>query len=356
MGVGSLREKARDKPEHPGWGILFDASLYQPEKYLVSRARPNPTPAEAQRPVLIAVHGYSASTFEWDEFRQWAGNRTDFTISQVLMGGHGRDYDSFKEASWRDWQLPVIEKYQRLEQAGYQNISLAGSSTGCTVILEMLANGYFSSHQKPRQVFLIDPNVVPSDKLLTLVGIVGPLLGYIEADNTAAEDKYWYHYRPYETLKELRTLVNRVRKDLQKGVQLPAGSKLKVYKSESDNTADPVSAVLIYKGVKTSDGQAVDVDMVNSSLHVFTRLDLRENVTPQDRDNQRQAFEDIALRLTLAIFSRAAVHPGPGVGGVARSGPAVPENPEPVLRKWLDAAFPPPRAGQQPRTARLKLC
>jgi carboxylesterase len=278
--------------------VIFDASLYQPEKYLVSRAKPQPTPAEAQRPVLIAVHGYSASTFEWDEFRQWAGNRTDFAISQVLMGGHGRDYASFKNASWRDWQQPVMEEYQRLEQAGYKNISLAGSSTGCTVILDMLANGYFNNRQKPRQLFLIDPNVVPSDKLLTLVGVVGPLLGYVEADNTTGEDKHWYHYRPYETLRELRNVVNIVRKDLQKGFKLPAGAQLKVYKSETDHTADPVSAVLIHKGVKTSDGRAVDVSMVNSSLHVFTRLDLRENVTAQDRANQRRAFEDIAQRLT----------------------------------------------------------
>jgi carboxylesterase len=224
----------------------------------VSRARPQPTPAEAQRPVLIAVHGYSASTFEWDEFRQWAGNRTDFAISQVLMGGHGRDYASFKNASWRDWQQPVMEEYQRLEQAGYKNISLAGSSTGCTVILDMLANGYFNNRQKPRQLFLVDPNVVPSDKLLTLVGVVGPLLGYVEADNTTGEDKHWYHYRPYETLRELRNVVNIVRKDLQKGFKLPAGAQLKVYKSETDHTADPVSAVLIHKGVKTSDGKAVE--------------------------------------------------------------------------------------------------
>ncbi|GAB3318951.1 alpha/beta hydrolase [Hymenobacter humi] len=285
-------------PDTLDGGVLFDPSLYQPATYLVSHANPHPSPAEAQRPVLLAVHGYSASTFEWSELRQWAGGRTDFSISQVLMGGHGRDYDSFKNASWRDWQAPVMEEYERLEQAGYRNISLAGSSTGCTVILELLARGYFSRHQAPRQVLLVDPNVVPSDKLLTLVGVVGPLLGYIEADNTTGEDKYWYHYRPYETLKELRTLVNLVRNDLQQGFRLPAGTQLKVYKSEKDDTADPVSAVLIHKGVQTSDGRAVDVSMVGSRLHVFTRLDLRESVTPQDRDNQRQAFEDMALRLT----------------------------------------------------------
>ena len=286
-------------PDTLDGGGLFDASLYQPASYLVSYARPNPTPAEALRPVLIAVHGYSASTFEWSELRQWAGGRTDFSISQVLMGGHGRSYDSFRDATWRDWQAPVMEEYERLERAGYRNISLAGSSTGCTVILELLARGYFNNRLAPKQILLVDPNVVPSDKLLTLVGVVGPLLGYIEADNTSGEDRHWYHYRPQETLRELRNLVNIVRTDLQRGFRLPAGAQLKVYKSEQDNTADPVSAVLVYRGVKTSDGRAVDVRMVRSQLHVFTRLELRkDNVTSQDRDNQRQAFEDMALRLT----------------------------------------------------------
>jgi carboxylesterase len=285
-------------PDTLDGGVLFDASLYEPEKYLVSRANLQPTAAEAQRPVLIAVHGYSASTFEWSEFRQWAGGRPDFAISQVLMGGHGRSYDAFKDATWRDWQASVKDEYEALERAGYRNISLAGSSTGCTVILEMLASGYFNNRQKPKQILLVDPNVVPSDKLLTLVGVVGPLLGYVEADNTTAEDKYWYHYRPYETLQELRTVVNIVRKDLQRGFKLPQGTQLKVYKSKSDGTADPVSAVLIHKGVRTSDDKAVEVNMVNSDLHVFTRLDLRPSVSAQDRDNQRQAFEDMALRLT----------------------------------------------------------
>jgi carboxylesterase len=213
------------------------------------------------------------------------------------MGGHGRDYNSFKEATWQDWRQPVIDEYQKLELAGYKNISLAGSSTGCTILLEMLANGYFNQHLSPKNIFLIDPNVVPSDKLLTLVGVVGPVLGYTEAVNTPDEDKHWYHFRPYETLKELRVLVNLVRKELQKGIQLPAATKAKVYKSETDDTADPVSAVLIYKGLKTSQGNPIDISMVNSNLHVFTRLDYRSSVTPRDRENQRQAFEDIATRL-----------------------------------------------------------
>ncbi|WP_026462779.1 alpha/beta hydrolase [Adhaeribacter aquaticus] len=278
--------------------VVFDPSVYQPEKYLVSLAKPSPSPADAQKPVIVAIHGYSASTFEWDEFRKWSGNRNDFSISQVLMGGHGRTYEDFKNASWEDWRKPVEEEYTRLEQAGYQNISLAGSSTGCAIITEMIANGFFNNRVKPKNIFLIDPIVVPSDKFLTLVGVAGPVVGYIEADNTTEEDKHYYHFRPYETLKELRELINLVRKDLEKGIVLPAGSQLKVYKSKIDETADPVSAVMLYKGIKTSDNKPIEVSMVDSDLHVFTRLDLRKSVTAKDLENQRQTFEEIASRLT----------------------------------------------------------
>jgi carboxylesterase len=277
--------------------VIFDPSLYKPEQFLVSYAIPNPTPVQAKTPVVIAIHGYSATTFEWDEFKTWANGRTDFLISQVLMGGHGRTYEDFKNATWQDWRTPVIEEYERLLAAGYTNISFLGSSTGCTIILKMLADDYFKDKIAPKQVLLIDPNVIYSNKTLSLVHILGPLLVYSEADNTAEEDKVWYHYRPQETLKELREITKIVRLDLQKGITLPAGTSLKAYKSENDDVADPVSAVLIHKGTKTFDGNPVDIAMVPSNLHVYTRLSLRSNVNPIDIENQKATFEDIAERL-----------------------------------------------------------
>ncbi len=279
-------------------GTFFDQSVYQPEKYLVSVARPNPTALEAQKPVVIAIHGYGASTFEWDEFRTWAGARTDFYISQVLLGGHGRDYQTFKAASWKDWRQPIVNEYEALERQGYTNISFAGSSTGCTLILEMLADGYFEGHIKPKHVFLVDPIVVPGDKSLSLVGALGPILGYTTVDNTKAEEKYYYHYRPYETLKELRSVINVVRKELEDGVKLPAGCSLTVFKSEKDDVADPVSAVMIYKGVRTSAGGRIEVNMVASSLHVYTRLSGRDIAgLAKDLENQRTTFTNMAAAL-----------------------------------------------------------
>ncbi|MEJ7693761.1 hypothetical protein [Daejeonella sp.] len=279
-------------------GLFFDQSIYNPQNYLVSAARPNPTAAEALKPVIIAIHGYSATTFEWDEFRSWKGNRTDFYISQVLLGGHGRDYQSFKNSTWKDWRQPIINEFEKLESQGYKNISFAGSSTGCTLILKMLADGYFDNHIKPKHIFLIDPIILSSNKTLSLVGVLGPILGYTEVENTAGEEKYYYHYRPYETLQELRNIIDIVRKDLEKGVVLPAGCSLSVFKSEKDDVADPVSAVLIHKGLKTSSGASVNVKLIPSDLHVYTRLNFRAQ-TPslKDYQNQTQTFIEIGNTL-----------------------------------------------------------
>ena len=276
---------------------LFDPSLYKPALYLVSKAIPTPTPEQAKKPVIIACHGYTATTFEWDEFRAFLGTRQDVYLSQVLLGGHGRSYAEFKKSTWHDWQTAITDEYDALLKAGYQNISLLSSSTSGPLLLELVSSGYFANRPTPRNLLLVDPIVIPSTKSLSLIGVVGPMLGYVESDQPATEDKVYYHFRPQETLQQLQSLLNVVRKALEKGVILPATCTLKVYKSKKDSSADPVSAVLIYNGTKTADGQPVAIQLIDSDLHVFTRLNLRPTVSAQDRQNQTAAFTDIISRV-----------------------------------------------------------
>lgn len=269
---------------------INDLSLYEPEKYLVSAAIPNPTEQQKNTPVLIAAHGYSASTFEWDELREYADNKGTFLVSQVLLGGHGRDFADFKAASWRDWQSSIRDEYQRLRAAGFKHISLAGSSTGAPLIVELFTQDFFKTHGAPDQVFLIDPIVVSGNKTLVLVGLLGPVLGYTTTDLDEGEKGKWYVYRPQESLRQLMELIDLTRRNLQKGITLTQGTQLTIFKSEIDRTADPVSAVMLHKGLRTAAGQQVDVQMIPSDLHVFTRLRGRDNITARDNTNQQNAF------------------------------------------------------------------
>lgn len=274
--------------------VLFDLSLYQPEKYLVSAYKPNPSDQEKQIPVLIAAHGYSASTFEWDELRKYADSvKSGILISQVLLGGHGRTYEDFKNSTWRDWQASILLEYKKLVQAGYTNISFIGSSTGCPLILNLLYENSLSQIP-PNQILLIDPIIIPSNKILSLAGIVGPMIGYTSVDfDSELERKHWYHYRPQETLQELLDIITVVRKELESGIALPAQTDLSIYKSKYDEVADRISGILIYNGIESNSMNSKEIYMVNSHIHVMTRLQGRNNITDNDISIQKMIFNQI---------------------------------------------------------------
>ena len=277
--------------------VINDPSLAHPENYLVSSYISTPTEAQKNTPVIICAHGYTATTFEWDELRAFADSANTFYVSQVLLGAHGRTYEEFKSSSWENWQTSIIDEYQQLSSKGFKNIYLAGSSTGAPLIINMVKKGFLADYVAPKGIFLVDPIVVSSNKTLTLVGLLGPILGYLTIDLSAGEQGHWYVYRPQETLKQLMLLINQTRIDLEKGITLPANTYMKVYKSSSDATADPVSAVMIYKGMRTASGGNIDVEMVNSNLHVFTRLAGRDEVTAADSQRQYNAFEDMEAKM-----------------------------------------------------------
>ncbi|VBB45659.1 Esterase/lipase-like protein [uncultured Paludibacter sp.] len=276
---------------------IYDLSLTHPENYLMSVRYPHPTDEQKNVPVIIAAHGYSASTFEWDELRTFADSAKTFNISQVLLGGHGRTYADFKKATWKNWQSSIIREYKKLDSLGYKKIFLAGSSTGCPLIINMVKNRVFRDSFPPKGIFLIDPIIVSSNKMLTMVSVLGPILGYTTTELSTGEQGHWYVYRPQESLKQLMDLIDLTRQDLEKGIGLPEGTFMKTYKSKSDDVADPVSAVMIYKGMRTFEGKRTEVELVDSKLHVFTRLDGREGVTSKDKFLQMKTFKEMEQKM-----------------------------------------------------------
>lgn len=276
---------------------MTDPSLTDPD-FRIS-TRPGLTAADRSKPVIITAHGFTASTFEWEEFHEFTEQDGSVLVSRVLLGGHGRTMAEFKKSTWQEWGRPILDEYEALVSQGYTNISLAGASTGGALILEQISAGRFEQ-QVPRHFFFIDPIVVPGDKNLTMISVVGPLLGNVPQENiTEDERSHWYTNRPQEALNELYKLCKRVRSELQDGFNLPSGSVAKVYKTAYDETADPVSALLIYKGMRRADGVHVDVEMIDSELHVFTRLKGRDPAAVEavDREHQREAFEEMVSKV-----------------------------------------------------------
>lgn len=109
-------------------GNVRDESLASPDYYLVSKRFPSPNAQQRDRPVVIVVHGFSASTFEWSEFKAYADNpERNILVPQVLLGGHGRSLEDFRKSTWRDWQAPIFREYNALLAQGYSHISLMES-------------------------------------------------------------------------------------------------------------------------------------------------------------------------------------------------------------------------------------
>ncbi|MDI1355582.1 MAG: esterase [bacterium] len=300
LAVGACKKNATPPPFNEDVDLdgkkINDSSLIHPENYLLSAAILNPTPADLSKYVVITAHGFSATNFEWSEFNDWSKGKTDLLVSRVLLGGHGRDYEDFKLATWIDWQAPIIEEYNKLRQMGYQKISIAGSSTGCPLVLNLVANNKINTDVL-KHLFFIDPIILPSNKSLSLVKVIGPLLGYTETTMAPGENGYWYKFLPEKALQELEHITKKERKELEKGIVLPSNVTLNVYKAEQDGSADPASAVLLDQGVKTSDGSSISVVMVNTDMHVFTRLRGRESITSEQRNLQLQTFQEIYSEL-----------------------------------------------------------
>lgn len=277
--------------------VLQDSSLIFPKKYYISERYADSTNIPVDTNVIMNVHGFSASTFEWTEFRDWSDSTNQqYLNSLVLLGGHGRDYDTFRNSTWQDWQDPIANEYSKLVNLGFKNISLTCSSTGCPLILELFASGFFDEHP-PKEVLMIDPIIFTAIKSLTMVDLAKYFLPYVETGKSDSASQYWYYYRPSESLDQLEEIITRVRKQLESGIKLSKGTQMKVWKSKIDDGAAPVSILSIYKGTKTSDNKNIDAEMVDSQQHVFTRLKYRDGVNEKDRQLQLTTFQEISDRV-----------------------------------------------------------
>jgi carboxylesterase len=264
---------------------------------LVSRRFEAPDSATLKTPVIIAIHGYTATTFEWMELRDYVRDSgLSVNVSRVLLGGHGRDIDVFQASTWSEWGKPILEEYDSLVSKGYQNINFACASTGCALLMAYIKGGNFKE-TAPNWVFMVDPIVVPSAKLLSLANIVGPILGNSPNPGSDSENVHWYVNRPQETLRELYSLINRVKNELESGFKLPKGTRAKVYKSKKDGQADPVGLLLIYKGMRKADGSHIEQEMMDSRLHVMTRLRYRDPpASSADTARQIDIFREMTVK------------------------------------------------------------
>ena len=282
-----------------------DPSLDNPEAFLLSARVPEPTEIQKQAPVVIAAHGFQASTYEWVEFQRYAEAR-GVLFSNVLLGGHGRNTEVWTRSTWREWAEPVVSEYERLSEAGYENISVFCSSTGCTLTLTSLAEGALDNVTPMKNLVMVAPFLVPQNDLLYQARFVGPFIWNLPSAQTEREEEMFYHNRPYVVFVELVDAIVAADNALAAGaVPFPPAAKAFIFRADEETTVAPVSADKIIEGLPAAGG--VQLIEYESKHHIFTRRDGRKSedeLTAEDRELGIEPWGELDDANYQAAFSQ----------------------------------------------------
>lgn len=257
---------------------------------LVSQEFPTPTEAEKDQLVVLAAHGYTATTFELKPAANYLRSQ-GLRVSEVLLGAHGTNIQDFEKSTWKTWQAPIVAEYKALQDRGYRNIAILGTSTGGTLILEALTSGKISP--APKRIALVAPLIEIKNKLAGYAGLLDWFgLKYIDTNPTGDSIGHWYRFRPAPTITSLVDITEIMKARLRTGIRVE-GAKTLVMQSTGDSTVDPVSAELLRDGIKSD----LTVEMVPSTMHI--------PIWPDGVDGHTFTAEEASLRQQLLEKIRA---------------------------------------------------
>ncbi len=256
--------------------LTIDPSLESKEALLSDRIV-EPSSEEKLAPVCVLVHGFSASSAEFNSFKKIAKEMNpSILFSTVVMGGHGRDYQSFKDATYSDWATPIINEVTTLKSKGYQNISILGvSGGGATTLHAVLMDQIIDINQ----LILLDPYIVPKNKLIFWVPVLRLFIKNTTSGATRdIEYKRKYYNRPASALNELRLLVINVQDQLksQSNKNLP---DIHVFTANGDPSSDTLGADFIKRYIPET-----SIHRYNSDRHVIIDPDTKLDWTNNDQE------------------------------------------------------------------------
>lgn len=239
------------------------------DSYLLSSRLPSPTQSDLATPVIIAAHGFGASTFEWVELKDWAEPRGIY-VSLVLLGGHGRSLEEWGLTDEEDWGATIVDEYRALDELGYTNISIATTSTGGTLVLRSIHKGDFVNVIAPKHLLFVSPFIVSLDERLYIAPLIGPILNNVPSNNNEMEKEMYYTNRPQVVFTPLMNLLNGVTDALDNGgIMLPAGTQAHIWHADEDGIVSEESVTKMEAGLISD--QDIQVTIVNTDLHPYTR-------------------------------------------------------------------------------------
>lgn len=279
----------QSKQKLPKWKNQF-AINYQ--KNLLSSRAIFYSSKTKQQPVIIAVHGFGSSPFETQELKTYIEQHSTAHVSSIYLGEHS-NISAFQSSKWTDWLKPIIDEYNHLVNLGFEHIILCGCSTGATLILQGLHLKLFPSSGVIKDIILIDSLVKSRSPILTLMPFLAPFIYAQQLNLNNQEQQHWLPFRPTTSLTELAYLIKNTQQILEKGIQFSSNITISLFQSSNDPVIDPSSMMLIFNGLTKKTACNISKHMIQSYLHVCSRLKGRDTITKQDKDNQEFIFNYI---------------------------------------------------------------
>lgn len=257
----------------------------------VSKKYSNPPAALKQYPVIICIHGFGSSPFEWEEFASYA-QENECLVSNIFLGNH-KSLTEFENSSWQSWLDSVKKEYISLTKIGFENISICASSTGATLLLHALNNKVFQPSLPLRKLIMVDPLVDINETLIYKLPYLKNVIFDIPVVTTAKEKGNWIPKRPVNTVVQLLDLISKTKTLLNSKFTALNHVKLTIFNSKNDPVIKSNSADTIVTAFKRNYIAKVDHVKIDSDLHVFSRLKGRDNIQIKDIKNQKLFFDNV---------------------------------------------------------------
>ncbi|WP_174732871.1 alpha/beta hydrolase [Mesobacillus harenae] len=205
---------------------------------------------------ILISHGFTGSTQSMRPLGE-AYAKAGYTVCGPRLKGHGTHYEEMEQTTYHDWVASIEEGYMWLKER-CDTIFVTGLSMGGTLTLYMA-----ETYPDIKAVIPINAAVEISDmaSVATLEGI--RFLDAIGSDIKRPEVKELaYEKTPVQSVKEILTLMEKVKGDLPK-ISCPA----LIFVSKEDHVVPPYNSKLIAEQITSFDKQLVEL---SDSYHVAT--------------------------------------------------------------------------------------
>ena len=228
----------------------------------------------------LLVHGFTGSPSEMRPLAEYL-NKKGYSVSTVLLPGHGTTPQEMAKTTWRDWYSVVEAEYVRLK-AENERVIPVGFSMGGILCLHLATR-----KQVPGIVTLSSPIFIGNRN-----SCFAPILKFfypyhkkpIAAEIRSKmqdEGNFSYTITPVWALASLLQLIRLVKKELPR-LKMPA----LIMQSWMDRTANPKSGQYIFDHLGSTIKKLI---WLQKSGHVITRGPEQEQVF--------QAVEEFAANL-----------------------------------------------------------